>query len=128
MAKLSAKQRAFVREYCKDFNATAAAKRAGYSNATATGSASRLLGKAHIQAAVQAQQSKVNEKATFDAAWIQEQMREMYDSCKDSNTPGEKGIASKQLENMGKISGLFIDRHELTGRSNITFNLKTGKR
>jgi phage terminase small subunit len=128
MAKLSAKQRAFVQEYCIDFNATAAAKRAGYSNATATGSASRLLGKAHIQEAVQAQRAKISEAATFDAVWIQEQMREMYDACKDSITPGEKGIASKQLENMGKISGLFIDRHELTGRSNITFNLRTGKK
>ena len=128
MSKLSAKQRAFVEQYCVDFNATAAAKRAGYSNATATGSASRLLGKEHIQSAIQAQQNKIQEKATFDAVWIQEQMREMYDDCKDSGVPGEKGIASKQLENMGKVSGLFIDRHELTGRQNITFNLKTGKK
>lgn len=44
---------AFVREYLRDFNGTAAAIRAGYSTNTARAQASRLLGYVDVQAAIQ---------------------------------------------------------------------------
>ncbi len=47
--KFTAKQRAFILEYPKDFNATQAAIRAGYSKKTARQAASRLLTNVHIQ-------------------------------------------------------------------------------
>jgi phage terminase small subunit len=50
---LSDKQSAFVREYLVDLNATRAAIRAGYSEATAKQQGSRLLTNADVQAAVQ---------------------------------------------------------------------------
>ena len=49
---MTAKQQAFIREYLIDFNATAAAKRAGYSPRTADRSGPRLLGNVGIQAAL----------------------------------------------------------------------------
>ena len=52
MAKLTAKQQAFVREYIVDNNATQAAIRAGYSEHTAKEQGSRLLTKVHIARAV----------------------------------------------------------------------------
>lgn len=59
---LTAKQAAFVAEYLVDKNATQAAIRAGYSKHTANEQASRLLAKAHIRAAVDAELSKMSEK------------------------------------------------------------------
>lgn len=56
MKKLTPKQAAFVREYLKDLNATAAYKRAGY-KATGNGAevnAGKLLRNTQVQAAIQA--------------------------------------------------------------------------
>lgn len=51
--KLTAKQRAFVQEYLIDLNATQAAIRAGYSEATAYSIGNENLSKPEIQAAIQ---------------------------------------------------------------------------
>lgn len=48
MAGLTPKQRRFVDEYMIDLNATAAAKRAGYSARTAEWQGPQLLGKTHV--------------------------------------------------------------------------------
>lgn len=54
MATLSAKQRIFVEEYLSCWNASEAARRAGYSEKTARSQASRMLTNVNIQAAIQA--------------------------------------------------------------------------
>ncbi len=51
--RLTDKQKAFVQEYLIDLNASAAARRAGYSVRTANRIASENLAKPHIQAAIQ---------------------------------------------------------------------------
>ena len=51
--KLTTKQKQFVLEYLKDFNATQAAIRAGYSKKTADVNGPRLMGNDRIKAAVQ---------------------------------------------------------------------------
>ena len=51
--KLTTKERRFVEEYLIDFNGTAAAIRAGYSDRTAANIASENLRKLHIQAEIQ---------------------------------------------------------------------------
>lgn len=53
MAKLTNKQKKFIDEYLIDLNASAAARRAGYSAKTANRIASENLAKPHIQAAIQ---------------------------------------------------------------------------
>jgi phage terminase small subunit len=50
---LSAKRRAFVEEYLRDFNATQAAIRAGYSERSADVQGSRLLGNDSVQERIQ---------------------------------------------------------------------------
>ena len=52
MSKLNAKQRVFVDEYLKDLNASAAARRAGYSEKNADRIGSQLLGKTWVAAAI----------------------------------------------------------------------------
>ena len=58
MAGLTAKQARFVEEYLIDLNASAAAKRAGYSEKTAGAIGHDLLKKAEIQVAISAAQQK----------------------------------------------------------------------
>ena len=53
MAKLTEKQKRFVQEYLVDLNATAAARRAGYSAKTADRIGPELLGKTCVSAAIE---------------------------------------------------------------------------
>jgi len=64
MAKLTDKQRRFVEEYCSNgFNATQAAKSAGYSEKTAKQQGCENLAKPDVQDAIQAFMSKATKKA-----------------------------------------------------------------
>ena len=58
--KLTPKQRRFAEEYLVDLNATAAAKRAGYSEHTAKSQGQRLLTNVDVAAAIQAAQDAVS--------------------------------------------------------------------
>jgi len=62
---MNAKQKAFVREYVKDFNATQAAIRAGYSKKTAGVQSHELLKKPEIKAAIEAKQAKAEDRAAI---------------------------------------------------------------
>lgn len=68
--KLNARQRKFVTEYLKDYNATAAYVRAGYSEKTANASAHKLLVHAGIQAALANKTSKAEKKAEVTRAEV----------------------------------------------------------
>ena len=67
MRKLSPKQRAFASEYRKDFNATKAAERAGYSPRTAKQQGHRLLTDVDLAAAVMRENQLAMEKADLQA-------------------------------------------------------------
>ena len=62
MAKLTPKQKRFVAEYLVDLNATAAAKRAGYSEKTAEQVGYQLLQKTTVSAAIQNRRDKLQSK------------------------------------------------------------------
>lgn len=51
-SEITDKQRRFIDEYCRDFNATRASKEAGYSEKSARQLASRLLSNANIRKAI----------------------------------------------------------------------------
>jgi phage terminase small subunit len=70
MAKLTAKQSEFVRQYLIDLCGAKAAIRAGYSKRNADNIASELLGKTQIKLAVDAAIAKRAEKTGIDALWI----------------------------------------------------------
>lgn len=59
---LTPRQELFCLEYLKDFNATAAAKRAGYAEASAHVSGSRTLDKPEVQTFLRAELDKRNNK------------------------------------------------------------------
>jgi len=101
---LNDKQRLFCIEYLKDFNATQAATRAGYSVKTARSIGAENLTKPDIQAELSAQigdilkQAKIPlEKQIFDY-WIK---RAFYDVTEIIDIHGKLKINQKQLREKG---------------------------
>lgn len=70
MAKLTAKQQAFVDNYLVDLNATQAAIRAGYSKRTARQAGNELLSKPAIASAIAAAKTDRSAQTAIDAAWV----------------------------------------------------------
>jgi len=70
------RQAAFTREFCKDFNATQAAIRAGYSEAAAHVQGSRLLANAKVRGAIERRLEQIAAVAEVDAAMV---VRELLD-------------------------------------------------
>lgn len=66
-SELTAKQRAFIREYLIDLNATQASIGAGYSAKTAAEQSSRLLGNVKVAAAVSAAQKLMAQRTDITA-------------------------------------------------------------
>jgi phage terminase small subunit len=71
---LTAKQERFCREYLKDLNASAAARRAGYSEHGARGSGCRILAMPGAQAFINAEQELINTKLSTAAKAINSEL------------------------------------------------------
>lgn len=67
---LTPKQQRFVDEYLVDLNASAAARRAGYSERTANRMASENLSKPDISAAIAAAVAERSKRTQVDADWV----------------------------------------------------------
>lgn len=74
---LNDRQQRFVQEYCKDFNATQAAIRAGYSEKTAGQQAHELLKNIEIAARIEERKEEVAALAEIDAAWVLRQWKQI---------------------------------------------------
>ncbi len=70
--KLTEKQKRFVVEYIKDYNATQAAIRAGYSEQTAYSQGNRLLKKVEIKKAIKELQDEIRKKNIAEAIEVEE--------------------------------------------------------
>ena len=136
--KLNAQQRAFADEYLKDFNATQAAIRAGYSEKTAYAQGHRLLKNAEIAEHIEARLSDITMSANEVLLRLAEQARgehgryihedgyvEIDKLVKDGKAhlikavkPGQWGTvyefydAQSALALIGKHHKLFTERQE----------------
>ena len=105
--ELTAKQARFSEEFMVDMNATAAAKRAGYSEKTAYSQGQRLLKKAEVAARIaelQAESAKRLEVTADDVT------RMLLESYRDAKAVNQHGPAVRAAELLGKRLGLFKDR------------------
>lgn len=157
---MNERQRAFVREYLVDLNATNAAIRAGYSPKAARAVASRMLTYANVKAAVEAgleakrnralvsQDEVVRELAriAFSDVWHYQQgeggtleviqgapegasraVASVKHKTRTIPQDGGEPIVHHEVEyrlwdkntalaNLAKHLGMFIERHEITGK------------
>jgi len=74
---LNDRQQRFVQEYCKDFNATQAGIRAGYSEKTAGSQAHDLLKNPEIAEAIEERKEQLAALAEIDAAWVLRQWKQI---------------------------------------------------
>ena len=111
--KLTPKRRAFIEEYCKDFNGQKAAERAGYSPRTARVTASKLLKNVTIA-------NKIKEKlglVAMEADEALERIAQLGRQGKSENT------RLRALESILKVHGLTKEKAEVQGDLNITVKL-----
>lgn len=115
---LNYRQRRFVSEYATSLNGTQAVIAAGYSKKTARVTASQLLTKPNIKAAVEKLQAKRLQRIEVTADAVLQKMAQLAfgDSEPSKPRPSDQIVALTQL---GRQLGLFIERREVTGQMNI---------
>ena len=104
------KQEKFIAKYLKDFNATAAAKRAGYSAKTAYATGHYLLKNAEIKKIIQAEQT---------AAIADRFQREKFWSDTMLNKEEKMLNRLKASELLAKANGDFLDRQEIQATATV---------
>lgn len=114
MAKLTAKQEIFCREYIIDLNATQAAIRAGYSKKTANRIASENLSKLDIQRKIQELQQERAERTEITQDRV---LKELAGIGFAPITKGKIKAAdkTKALELLGRHLGMFTDKLQIEG-------------
>lgn len=113
MADLTPKQQLFCLEYIKDFNATQAAIRAGYSKKTARAQGQRLLTKVAVQNEVARHKAVITEEVQVDAKWLLKRLvdeltadiADIYDESGGLRPIREWPMAFRQ----GLVSGIDVE-------------------
>jgi phage terminase small subunit len=106
---LTPKQAAFCREYTKDCNGTAAAKRAGYSERTANEQAARLHAKPQVSAEVQRLQNEAAATAQVTVASLLIEAEQARVLAREGGQPAAM-VSATVLK--AKLCGLLVDKHE----------------
>ena len=109
MAKLTAKQEIFCREYIIDLNATQAAIRAGYSKKTANRIASENLSKLDIQKKIQELQQERAERTEITQDKVLKELAGI------GFAPIRAADKTKALELLGRHLGMFTDKLQIEG-------------
>jgi len=103
----------FVLEFCKDFNATQAAIRSGYSPKTARAQGCRLLTKVDIQKKLIALKSELAGEARLEAQKFFNKMNLLMDF--DPNDCYENGIA-KDMDDIPKNTRICLESYKMSSR------------
>lgn len=125
---LNARQLAFCAEYIVDANGTQAYLRAGYAKKGARTGACKLLALPHIQAHIEQLNLARTKRKDFNAAWLREEMRELYDIVKDAPLPGDRGVAAGLLRHMSMIEGMVTSKHEFRDNGKLSIQIKTSRK
>lgn len=101
---MNRKQEVFIQEYLVDLNASAAARRAGYSYKHARATASKILAKPEVQAVVR----EALEKRKLESGLSGERVRKALADIAFADAQGSAvGYKVKCLELLAKMLGLF---------------------
>lgn len=134
---MNAKQEQFVTEYLKDFNATQAAIRSGYSKKTARSQGQRLLTKVDIKEAITSERERIQNENLATAKDVEEFLSKAMNGEIDEEVVlvvgagdgyGEIMRTRKELsakdriksaELLGKRHALFTDKQQIDMQSVI---------
>lgn len=110
---LTPKQERFVQEYLVDLNATAAAKRAGYSEKNAGKIGPELLGKTRISSAIQKAMQARSYRTEVTQDYVIGKLKEIADKDASDAQDSDLRYANKirALELLGKHTGAF-EKHD----------------
>lgn len=111
---MTPKQARFVSEYLIDLNATAAAKRAGYSEKTADKIGPELLGKTSVSEAIAVAIRKREKKTEITAEYVLGNLKMIVERCMSPGSFDARG-AAKALELLGRHLGMFTDKVKVEG-------------
>ncbi len=117
MAELTPKQQRFCSEYLCDLNATAAAKRAGYSEATAHVQGPRLLENVRVAARITELQEAAAQRNEVTLDEVITMLRKSYEDAKAAK---QHGPAVRAAELLGRYMGLFKDRLLVTDTARLS--------
>lgn len=126
---MNERQTKFVDEYLIDLNATAAAKRAGYSERTAYSQAERLLRNDEVRRAIMDGKQKRSERTKIDADWLLTRLsaeahadiRDLYDDAGDIRPIHEWPLIWRQ----GLVAGIDTTKDK---DGNITRKIRLANR
>jgi hypothetical protein len=106
---LTPKQERFVAEYLLDLNATAAARRAGYSAPNADKIGPELLGKTRVREAIQTAQAARAERTQLTQDWVVRQLVWLAENATN------EAVRVRALHLLGLHLGMFAQRHQIGG-------------
>ena len=124
--KLTPKQERFVDEYLIDLNATAAAKRAGYSEKTANEIGTQNLVKLSIQEAIAERQKDRQERTEISQDWVVRNLKKIAERSMEHDEAPYMQAANKALELLGKHLGMFRDSVQMDGELRIQVDYGDG--
>lgn len=118
MAKLTARQDMFCREYLIDLNATQAAIRAGYSEKTANRIGHENLTKLDIVSRIKELKEEREKETKINAQWVLQRAVELHNLCVKAE---EYNAANKSLEIVGKHVNIqaFKEKSEVEHKGRI---------
>jgi phage terminase small subunit len=121
---MTPKQRQFAHEYVIDRNGKAAAIRAGYSEASAKGTASDMLATPEITELVSELEADVEEKTLFTAETVIKTFLRVIDEAFEKGDLAAVNIANSWL---GKHKGMFTEKVQVTLTQGIAERLKRAR-
>ncbi len=108
---LTAKQAQFCEEYAIDLNATAAARRAGYSEKTSHVQGPRLLANVRVAARIDQLQIEATKRNEITVDRV---LQMLIDSYRDAKAANQHGPAVRAAELLGKHLAMFVDRQQVS--------------
>jgi phage terminase small subunit len=109
-SSFSAKQAMFCQEYTIDLNATQAAIRSGYSEASAKEIGYENLTKPHIAKRIKEIQADRARALSITQEWVLSRLQENAINCLSGGEEGNPAAANKALELLGKHMAMFTDK------------------
>ena len=117
---MTPKQARFVSEYLIDLNASAAARRAGYSTKTADRIGPELLGKTCVSKLIAERIQKRQQRTEITQDSVLRNLKALVDRSMRFDDAPHMQAALKANELLGKHLGMFTDKIKLEGELTVS--------